>query len=203
MYSWAMDSRHREQGARIDSAPAESVSPSSSVSQSASGPVPQSVMIAFDGGANSERAITNAAHFLRATTAHVVTAWQPGTLNPARLSSLSAGIQPFVDTSPLELDVDDALRAEAAEINTRGVEMARDAGLDATGTLVEVESTVWGALVAAADALDVDLLVTGTRGDSGLKALLRSSVAGRVLKHCHRPVFIVPAKCDKQPPVSP
>nr|WP_246007874.1 universal stress protein [Gordonia oryzae] len=166
-------------------------------------PAAHSVMIAFDGGANSERAVTYAAQFLRATSAHVVTAWQPGTLSPVRLSSLSAGIQPFVDTSPLELDVDDALRAEAAEINTRGVEMAREAGLEATRTLVEVESTVWGALLAAADALDADLLVTGTRGDSGLKALLRSSVAGRVLKHCHRPVFVVPAKCDKQPPVTP
>lgn len=162
-----------------------------------------SVMIAFDGAANSERAIDYAAHFLRATMAHIVTAWQPGTLTPARLSTLSAGIQPYVDTAALELDVDDAVRDEAALVNARGVDRARHAGLDASGTLVEVESTVWAALVAAADSLEVDMLVTGTRGDSGLKALLHSSVAGRVLRHCHRPVFIVPATCDKQPPLTP
>ncbi|MGC4933332.1 universal stress protein [Gordonia sp. DT30] len=192
-----MDSRHREHSGSATSDAAIAAGPRGSAD------VAQSLMIAFDGGPNSERAIRYAARFLKASTAHVVTAWQPGTLNPARMSSVSAGIQPFVDTSPLEIDVDDALRAEAAEINTRGVELARTAGLDATGTLVEVESTVWGALVAAADALDVDLLVTGTRGDSGLKALLRSSVAGHVLKHSHRPVFIVPASCDKQHPVNP
>ncbi|MGW0035264.1 universal stress protein [Gordonia sp. NPDC003376] len=163
----------------------------------------QALMIAFDGSPNSERAIAYAGHFLRAPIAHVVTAWQPGALGPTRMSTLSAGIQPFVDTTPLEIDVDDSLRDEAAEINARGVAMARDAGLDATGTLVEVESTVWGALVAAADALAVDLLVTGTRGDTGLKALLHSSVAERVLRHCHRPVFIVPASCDQQPSVTP
>ena len=55
---------------------------------------------------------------------------------------------------------------------------------------------------AAADALKVDLLVTGTRGSTGLKALLRSSVAERVLKHCQRPVFIVPSRCEQQPPVT-
>lgn len=194
---------HSTGPAHARSTPADTDQFTADQSTAAQASTTTSVMIAFDGGANSERAISYAAHFLKASRAHVVTAWQPGTLNSARLSSLSAGIQPFVDTTPFELDVDDAVRDEAAEINTRGVDMARRAGLDATGTLVEAESTVWAALVSAADALDVDLLVTGTRGDSGLKALLHSSVAGRVLKHCHRPVFIVPAICDKQPPVTP
>lgn len=161
----------------------------------------QALMIAYDGSPNAERAISYAGHYLQASRAHVVTAWQPGTLSPARMSSLSAGIQPFIDTQ-LESGVDGALQAEAGEINAKGVELARSSGLDASGTLVEVESTVWGALVAAADALEVDVLVTGTRGATGLRALLRSSVAERVLKHCHRPVFIVPADCDKQPPVT-
>lgn len=162
---------------------------------------PQSLMIAYDGSANADRAIRYAGTFLRAETAHVVTAWQPGTMSAPRMSSLAAGMQPFLDTR-LDTQVDDALEAESAAVNERGVALATDVGLTATGTLVEVESTVWGALVAAADALDVDLLVTGTRGDTGLKALLRSSVAERVLKHCSRPVFIVPARCEKQPPVT-
>ncbi|MGV9709348.1 universal stress protein [Gordonia sp. NPDC003424] len=161
----------------------------------------QVLMIAYDGSPNADRAIRYAGQFLRAEKAVVVTAWEPGGMSPARLSSLTGGMQPFIDTR-LEAGVDDELRAEATEINTRGVELARSVGLDARGNLVEVESTVWGALVAAADALEVDLLVTGTRGESGLKALLHSSVAERVLKHCHRPVFIVPARCEKQPAVT-
>ncbi|MAU81407.1 universal stress protein [Gordonia sp. Z-3] len=161
----------------------------------------QTLMIAYDGSDNADRAIRYAGRFLRAQTAYVVTAWQPGELSPARLSTLSGGMQPFIDTR-LEEGVDQALEEEAETINRRGVQLALEAGLAARGSLVEVESTVWGALVAAADALAVDLLVTGTRGSSGLKALLRSSVAERVLKHCHRPVFIVPAQCEKQPPVT-
>lgn len=161
----------------------------------------QVLMIAYDGSPNADRAIRYAGTFLRAERAYVVTAWQPGSMSPARMSTLSGGMQPFIDTQ-LDTGVDQALQAEAESINARGVQLATETGLSARGSLVEVESTVWGALVAAADALDVDLLVTGTRGASGLKALLRSSVAERVLKHCHRPVFIVPAKCEKQPPVT-
>ncbi len=161
----------------------------------------QTLMIAYDGSPNADRAIRYAARFLKADTAHVVTAWEPGSMAPSRLTTLAGGMQPFIDTR-IEESVDDALRTEAVAINARGLAVAEEVGLTATGNLVEVESTVWGALVAAADALDVDLLVTGTRGASGLKALLRSSVAERVLKHCHRPVFIVPAKCEDQPAVT-
>ncbi|WP_262365649.1 universal stress protein [Gordonia sp. OPL2] len=159
------------------------------------------LMIAYDGSPNADRAIRYAGQFLRAETAFVVTAWQPGGMSPTRLSTLSGGMQPFIDTR-LEAGVDHALESEAETINCKGVDLAKSVGLSARGSLVEVESTVWGALVAAADALDVDLLVTGTRGASGLRALLHSSVAERVLKHCHRPVFIVPAQCEKQPPVT-
>lgn len=191
MYPWAMD--------------AETFSTAPNGTDTAHGtahdPAPNILMVAYDGSPNADRAIRYAARFLKAGTTHIVTAWQPGGLEPARLSSLSGGMQPYIDNS-LDVGVDQALEQEATTINSRGVEIAREAGLDARGSLVEVESTVWGALVAAADALKVDLLVTGTRGSTGLKALLRSSVAERVLKHCQRPVFIVPSRCEQQPPVT-
>ncbi|NED68253.1 universal stress protein, partial [Streptomyces sp. SID10244] len=60
--------------------------------------VHQTLMIAYDGSPNADRAIRYAAQFLRAATAHVVTAWQPGGMSPARLSTLSGGMQPFLDT---------------------------------------------------------------------------------------------------------
>ncbi|GAC50497.1 hypothetical protein GOACH_25_00330 [Gordonia aichiensis NBRC 108223] len=158
----------------------------------------QTLMIAYDGSPNADRAIRYAAHFLRARMAHVVTAWEPGAMSAPRVSSLAAGMQPYLDTRA-EIEVDEALEREAVDTNARGVALATECGLQATGTLVEADSTVWAALISAADSLDVDLLVTGTRGATGFKALLRSSVAERVLKHCHRPVFVVPAKCESQP----
>ncbi|SIR61968.1 universal stress protein [Williamsia sterculiae] len=152
------------------------------------------IMVAYDGGPNADRAIGYAAHYLSATTCHVVTAWETGMQQSARLSTYSGGMQPLLDTR-FDSQVDAALLAEAEQTNARGVDLARQAGLTATGRMVEVTSTVWGTLVHAADDLDVDVLVIGTRGASGLKALLRSSVAERVLKHCHRPVLVVPAGC--------
>ena len=158
----------------------------------------QTLLIAYDGSPNADRAIRYAARFLQARVAHVVTAWEPGAMSAPRVSSLAAGMQPYLDTRA-EIEVDEALEREATETNARGVALATEWGLEATGTLVEADSTVWAALIAAADSLDADLLVTGTRGATGFKALLRSSVAERVLKHCHRPVFIVPAKCESEP----
>lgn len=160
------------------------------------------LMIAYDGSPNADRAIAYAGRFLRADLTHVVTAWRPGGVAPTGISALAGGVQPYLDPQ-MDAEVDAALRDEATEVNVRGVGLATEAGLTAKGSLAEVESTVWGALVAAADALDVDMLVTGTRGETGLRALVHSSVAEHVLKHCGRPVFIVPACCDRQPDVTP
>ncbi|WP_246284616.1 universal stress protein [Gordonia asplenii] len=156
------------------------------------------MMIAYDGSSNADRAIEYAGRFLKADDARVVTAWEPGSASPARLSSLAAGFGPPPDTT-FDAGVDSEIRAEAEAVNRHGLALAAANGLNATGSLVEVESTVWGALVAAADSLDVDLLVTGTSGSSGLRALLHSSVSQHVLQHCHRPVFVVPARCDEAP----
>ena len=40
--------------------------------------------------------------------------------------------------------------------------------------------------------LDAGIIVSGTRGNSGLRGLLSSSTADAVLKHAGRPVLIVP-----------
>ncbi len=155
---------------------------------------PDVIMIAYDGTENADRAIDYAGKFLTAHRAVVVTAWESGTHQTARLTSLSAGMQAMVGVAA-DVEVDELLRMEAATLNARGVERARARGMESVGHLAEVDSTVWGALVDAADELGVDVLVTGTRGASGLKALLHSSVAEAVLKHCHRPVLVVPARC--------
>lgn len=155
------------------------------------------IMIAYDGTENADRAIDYAGRFLAAHRAFVVTAWESGVHQSARLSALSGGMQPVLH-SVVDQDIDDALHEDARTRNARGVERAIAAGLRAEGRLAEVDSTVWGALVDAADTLDVDILVTGTRGSSGLRALLHSSVSEHVLKHCHRPVLVVPAGCAKR-----
>lgn len=51
---------------------------------------------------------------------------------------------------------------------------------------------MWGTVIDAADELDADLIVTGTRATTGLRSLIQSSVADHVLRRGRRPVLIVP-----------
>lgn len=158
------------------------------------------IMIAYDGSENADRAIDHAARFLAGRRAVVVTAWESGTHQTARLSS-AAGMQPMF-AAGVDTEVDDLLHDEARRIVDAGVARARAGGLEAQAHLAEVSTTVWGALVTAADDLGAAVLVTGTRGASGLRALLHSSVAEAVLRHCSRPVLVVPASCaDRGAPV--
>ncbi|GGC62482.1 universal stress protein [Hoyosella rhizosphaerae] len=150
------------------------------------------VLIAYDGSENAKRAIRHAGHFLSASRAVVVTAWEPLARQAARISGLSGVMQPgWVP----DVSAEDAALADAKMINEEGIDLAQKAGLQSEGRCIETITTVWAAIVDIANELDVNIIVTGTRGATGLRALLHSSVADQVLKHCHRPVLIVPP-CD-------
>ena len=75
------------------------------------------------------------------------------------------------------------------------VDLAAAAGFTAHGELIEVSTTVWTALIAASDTFDVDVIVSGSRGVSGIRSLWHSSVSEHVLRGCKRPVMIVPSGC--------
>ncbi|MET7771372.1 universal stress protein [Nocardia sp. NPDC005366] len=147
------------------------------------------MLIAYDGSENAKRAIEYAGRFLSANRAVVLTAWEPMVRQAARLSGLSGVMQP--EWVPDE-EIEDIAYVDAKTINTEGVRLARLAGLNAEARTAACESTVWNAIVECADELDVDIIVAGTRGATGIRALLHSSVADAVLRHCHRPVLLVP-----------
>lgn len=147
------------------------------------------MLIAYDGSEHAERAIEYAGRFLTAERAVVLTAWEPMVRQAARISGISGMVQPeWVPDEELE----DIAYTTAREINAEGVHLAGLAGLNAEARTQEFAGSAWHAIVEAADELDVDIIVAGTRGATGLRALVHSSVADAVLKHCHRPVFLVP-----------
>lgn len=150
--------------------------------------VAQEIMvIAYDGTANARRAVHYAGRFLSANRAVVLTVWSP---------TLRGSEPPAVDLDgppdPAPDDDEDIAYADAQRTNAEGIELARAAGLSAEAMCVAATSTVWNTIIETADTLDADLIVTGTRGTTGLRSLLQSSVADRVLRHGHRPVLIVP-----------
>ncbi|WP_305092793.1 universal stress protein [Prescottella sp. R16] len=147
------------------------------------------MLIAYDGSDNAKRAIEYAGRFLSANRAVVATAWEPMVRQAARMSGLSGVMQP--EWVPDESTEDIAL-TDAKTTNAEGLELARKAGMAAEGRCCESSSAIWATIVEFADELDADIIVTGTRGTTGLRSLLQSSVADHVLRHSHRPVLIVP-----------
>ena len=147
------------------------------------------VLIAYDGSENARRAVRYTGRFLAAERAILVTVWEPMVRQTARMSGLSGMMQS--DWLP-EDDTDDAARTEANEVAEEGLALAAESGLTAEARCIESGTAVWTTIVEIADELDADVIVTGTRGTTGLRSLIHSSTADHVLRHSHRPVLIVP-----------
>jgi nucleotide-binding universal stress UspA family protein len=71
-------------------------------------------------------------------------------------------------------------------------DMAKDEGISElkTETFRDVKSVI-GSIIDYATSRDVDLIVIGTRGRTGLKRFLMGSVANGVVQHAHCPVLLV------------
>jgi len=73
----------------------------------------------------------------------------------------------------------------------RVIEMAKKEGVDVkTDVVLDVVSVV-DTIVNYATSENVDLIVIGTRGRTGLKRFLLGSVANGVVLHAHCPVLVV------------
>src|SRR4051812_33763572 len=139
------------------------------------------ILIAYDGTPCSDHAIDVAGALLGGGRAHVLHVWQ--------------AIEPFeliaaVPMVPDPLD-DEAIRARA--IADAGAERARAAGFDADGEALEAIGSTTAVLEDAIERLRPRLVVVGSRGLTGLAALLKGSVSHHVSAHAHTPVLVVPA----------
>ena len=85
------------------------------------------------------------------------------------------------------------LSAATAEANA-AVHAAKDSFADAgvkVDTSVIEAHTVWRGIVEAGATLQIDLIVMGSHGRSGLEKLILGSVAHAVLSHTKLPVLVV------------
>lgn len=154
-----------------------------------------SVLIAYDGSDQSQDAIRYAARLLSTRRVYIVTAWEPIYRQAARaagVGGLATGGQGISD-DPADYASDPAY-LDATEISHAGVALAKELGFETEPYLVESSTAVWSAIVEAAQKLNVDLIVAGTRALSGWRALLQSSVSDNLVKHAGCPVLIVPPR---------
>jgi nucleotide-binding universal stress UspA family protein len=135
------------------------------------------ILLCYDGSEDAFRAIEFAGSLFSGRPAVVLAVWEH--------YSVLSGIQ----------RVDDELVQEATEaLAADGAERARDAGFSATSVAVQAEHGVAEAIIDAADEHDAQLVVMGTRGNTGIRSLLLGSVSHAVAHHAHRPLLIVPSQ---------
>jgi nucleotide-binding universal stress UspA family protein len=148
---------------------------------SADGPL----ILCYDGSQDARTAIQRASELFIGRRALVVTVWQPPTV-PGSLgfAGETAGMLNLVEFNR-------AAAEAAGRLADEGVRIAQEAGLPAEPVPVEAAGPVWKAIVEVADRDDAATIVMGSRGLTGLQALLLGSVSSAVVHHADRPTLIV------------
>jgi nucleotide-binding universal stress UspA family protein len=90
---------------------------------------------------------------------------------------------------PVLADEDDRRR----RLKERVAELVAD-GVDAELVVESTHHSTAHAIVCAADDLEVEAIVCGTRGLGGLQGALLGSVSKELLHHAHVPVIVVPPR---------
>ncbi|MEV4390930.1 universal stress protein [Nonomuraea sp. NPDC049607] len=142
------------------------------------------ILIAYDGSADSRSAIEFAAKNLAAQPTVVVTVWEPLLVQMRKYPLAAGAISPETETEA---------QAQAEYYAKEGAELAVAAGLpEVTHRAVADNESIWKTVVDVADEIDASLIVTGSRGLAGVRSVLLGSVSNHVLHHAHRPTLIVP-----------
>lgn len=143
------------------------------------------ILFAFDGSDHAKTAMrVAAAQLSRGRRALVLSVWH-----------LPAGLllAPSANATP---EIEQGKEREALTVAEDGAEVARSLGFDARPLAVP-GVPVWSGIVNAADEHDVDLIVMGSHGRTGVALAVIGSVAEAVTRHTDRPVLIVHAKPER------
>jgi nucleotide-binding universal stress UspA family protein len=146
------------------------------------------LLIAYDGSPDAKAAIQHAGELMPGTAATVLTIWERFT---TLLDRTPETLRPLAAVRDAD-EIDRKSAADAEESSKEGVELAREVGLDATPLTTSLTSSTADTIIEQADSLDVDAIVVGSRGLTGM-ALLLGSVSLAVVQRADRTVVIVPS----------
>ena len=90
----------------------------------------------------------------------------------------------------------DKVILEGTNTTTTSTSTADPTSIDSTGSsfetaIIEAETSAASTIVDYAESKNVDLLVIGSKGRTGLKKMLVGSTASEVVKYAHCPVLVV------------
>jgi len=144
------------------------------------------ILIAYDGSLDARRAIEEVARLLPGAKAVVLYARQPLESFAAHLEGHPA----LEDVRGIDATTLDASELLAAE----GAEHASSLGLAAEPRVASIpDMVVSDVIVEVAEEIDAALIVMGSRGRRGLRALLAGSTSTHVLHAAGRPTLVVPS----------
>jgi nucleotide-binding universal stress UspA family protein len=149
--------------------------------EAADGPL----LICYDGSDDARHAIEQAGSLLGGRHALVATVWQPAAgLGSIAWSGATAAMVNFVE-------LDRAAAEDCARVADEGARIAQAAGLRAEPVTVEATGPVWKAILDFADRRDAAMIVTGSRGLTGVRSMLLGSVSSAVVNHADRPALVI------------
>jgi nucleotide-binding universal stress UspA family protein len=134
------------------------------------------ILICYDGSTDAGHAIDAAARLLGPRRAVVLD------VGPMQEYAALGSEVAALDAMVLEFT---AARAEA------GTTLAQNAGFRANGR-ADIDAPAWRGAVEVADEIGAAAIVVGSRGLSGIKALLEGSFSRLVATHAGRPVLVIP-----------
>ncbi len=145
------------------------------------------ILLCYDGSVDARTAISAAGALLPPHQTTVLTIWEG-------LDEVVARTREGHASTALEIEEIDAAGEQAARARAQeGVDLAREAGLTAEPRIKKRSGAVWETILAVADEIDASVIVLGSRGRTGLRALL-GSVSHSVLQHASRPVLVIPSE---------
>lgn len=145
------------------------------------------VLICFDGSEGAGQAVQAAGRIFPGAQARVAFAWRP----PLPYGGISYGGQ-IVLPAEIQREIESNAATQAQKTAEAGARLAAEAGLHAEGQAYETSGPVWRALLAAADDIEADVIVAGSRGLGELRALMLGSISTALAHHSHIPLLIVP-----------
>ncbi len=146
------------------------------------------VLIGYDGSPAASAAIDAGARLFPQARAWVAHLWTPpfaSTSLRQRLWTGAGNVNEFVEAVEREGEW------EADRMATMGVTLARAAGWDAEPLAIRTYGGEGLQLVDLAERMDADLVLVGSRGLGGARAVL-GSVSDMVVHYTRRPVLVVP-----------
>jgi nucleotide-binding universal stress UspA family protein len=141
------------------------------------------IMVLLDGSAHSESVLPHAQDLAAKEGAELILLRVVDTL-------LAPNAMPYADIYRLDQAAIVKARAAAHEYLDAHAERLRAAGLTVTAQVTQ-DDEPWRAILAAAEANNVDLIAMATRGQGGLKKIVLGSTADKVLRGCTLPVLLI------------